>query len=575
MNEHSSDDTLTRLADAHWQAICRQSPMTALLAGEEPADDVLFRESEAAHDELAASAGKLHAAAAKIDAGRLAPDDQLTHALLLRETQELVEAHTLGAHLRPSLFPAGPDFNLVFLANSTALATPADAERYLARLATVPALFDELLASLTAGNARGFRYPAPVVLRAAEAAAANLAERAEDTPFYNPFRRSPLDTPAMARHAERGKQLIENSLLPALARYVERLRNDQGRIARDSIGCSADVEGEAFYAHLARRFTTSDLGTEEIHALGLAEVARLKEEIAAVAADAGFAGDVRGYRAFLAQDPAQRASTAEAQLTRMRALCKAIDGKLPGWFQRLPRISYGVELIPPGLADGLPPAYAQPGPADRTAAGTFWLSSRLDKCPLYLFPSLALHEAWPGHLMHIALMQEQAGLPAFRRHGAVKYTACIEGWAMYCEQLGVEMNLYETPHEHFGRLNMEQWRAARLVVDTGLHSRGWSREDAVAYLDAHVALTPEMIDAEVDRYLALPGQALGYQLGNLAFRRLRQRAEKVLGDNLNLRGFHDALLAAGPLTLPLLESLGDRWISAQRNLLSNAAGTGP
>jgi uncharacterized protein (DUF885 family) len=252
----------------------------------------------------------------------------------------------------------------------------------------------------------------------------------------------------------------------------------------------------------------------------------------------------------------------------MRALCKRIDGKLPGWFGRLPRISYGVELIPGRLADGLPPAYAQPGPADRSAAGTFWLSSRLDKCPLYLFPSLALHEAWPGHLMHIALVQEQAGLPAFRRHGAVKYTACIEGWAMYCEQLGVEMGLYETPHEHFGRLNMEQWRAARLVVDTGMHSRGWSREDAVAYLNEHVALTPEMIDAEVDRYMALPGQALGYQLGNLAFRRVRQRAEEALGDDLDLRSFHDALLAAGPLTLPLLESVGDRWVTAQRDVAS-------
>ena len=568
MNDHSPGGALARLAEAHWQATCRQSPMTALLAGEEPADDTLFRESEAAYNELAANARDIHAAAGQIDADRLAPDDQLTRALLLRETQELVEAHALGAHLRPSLFPAGPDFNLVFLANSTTLATPADAERYLARLETVPALFDDLLTCLAAGNARGFRYPAPVVARAADAAAANLAERSEDTPFYSPFHRSPLTTPAMVRQAERGKQLIEDRLLPALARYVERLRDEQGRVARDSTGCSADEEGEAFYAHLARRFTTSDLGPEEIHTLGLAEVARLEGEIATVAADGGFAGDVAGYRAFLAQDPSQRAPSPDAQLTRMRALCKRIDGKLPGWFGRLPRISYGVELIPGRLADGLPPAYAQPGPADRSAAGTFWLSSRLDKCPLYLFPSLALHEAWPGHLMHIALVQEQAGLPAFRRHGAVKYTACIEGWAMYCEHLGVEMGLYETPHEHFGRLNMEQWRAARLVVDTGMHSRGWSREDAVAYLNEHVALTPEMIDAEVDRYMALPGQALGYQLGNLAFRRVRQRAEEALGDDFDLRSFHDALLAAGPLTLPLLESVGDRWVTAQRDAAS-------
>jgi uncharacterized protein (DUF885 family) len=211
----------------------------------------------------------------------------------------------------------------------------------------------------------------------------------------------------------------------------------------------------------------------------------------------------------------------------------------------------------------MPPAYAQPNPADRTAAGVHWITSIPSKLPRYLHLPIALHEAWPGHLMHLALIQEMESLPKFRRHGALRYSACLEGWALYCERLGEEMGFYDTPEKRYGRLETEMWRAVRLVTDTGLHTKGWTRQQAIECFKKHMALPIETIEAEVDRYVGLPAQALGYQLGNLRFRAVREHAEKTLGDRFRIRDFHDALLAAGPVTLDLLETLLFDWTATQ------------
>jgi uncharacterized protein (DUF885 family) len=219
-----------------------------------------------------------------------------------------------------------------------------------------------------------------------------------------------------------------------------------------------------------------------------------------------------------------------------------------------------VQSIPAAASEKLPIAYAQPNPADGSAAGTFWINGLPDRVPTYALVSVTLHEAWPGHLMHIALMQEMTALPMFRRANFTKYGACLEGWAMYCETLGHELGLYETPHQHFGQLDMEMWRACRLVVDTGLHARGWSREQAVRYMAERLSLSRTAIEAEVDRYIAMPAQALAYQIGGLKFRELRQRAQSRLGDRFNLRHYHDHLMAAGAVTLPVLEEVVDHWL---------------
>jgi uncharacterized protein (DUF885 family) len=213
----------------------------------------------------------------------------------------------------------------------------------------------------------------------------------------------------------------------------------------------------------------------------------------------------------------------------------------------------------------VPGAYAQPNPADRSAPGIIWVSGIPAKCPSYLHVPLALHEGWPGHLMHIALMQEADSLPSFRRHGAIKYTAYVEGWALYCESLGVEMGLYETTHQHYGRVEMEQWRAVRLVVDTGIHWYGWSRETAIAYMAARLTLSRESIEGEVDRYAAMPAQALAYQIGNLKMRELRQHAQQTLGPRFKHRRFHEAVMCAGAVTLPVLEELIEDWLTSEQS----------
>jgi uncharacterized protein (DUF885 family) len=301
-----------------------------------------------------------------------------------------------------------------------------------------------------------------------------------------------------------------------------------------------------------------------VHALGLAEVSRLEREIEAVAGDAGYAGDVPGYRAFLASDPQFVAPSRDALRESIEALCKRVDRRIPEFFGLIPRITYGVQSIPDAVSTRMPPAYAQPSPADGTSAGIFWISGLPSKAPSYLHPALVVHEAWPGHLMHLALLNEQSELPAFRRYGAVKYTACVEGWALYCEVLGVELGVYTTPHEHYGRLEMQMWRAVRLVVDTGIHWYGWSREQAVAYMAERLSLSRETIEGEVDRYAALPAQALGYQIGGLKFGELRQRAEAQLGARFKHRDFHAAVMSAGAVTLPVLDDLVSDWLQRQQ-----------
>jgi uncharacterized protein (DUF885 family) len=293
-------------------------------------------------------------------------------------------------------------------------------------------------------------------------------------------------------------------------------------------------------------------------------VARLEREIESVARDAGYGGNVPGYRAFLASDAQFVAPSRDALRESIEALCKRVDRRIPEFFGLIPRITYGVQSIPDAVSARMPPAYAQPSPADGSAAGIFWISGLPSKAPSYLHPALVVHEAWPGHLMHLALLNEQSELPAFRRYGAVKYTACVEGWALYCEVLGVELGVYTTPHEHYGRLEMQMWRAVRLVVDTGMHWHGWSREQAVAYMAERLSLSRETIEGEVDRYAALPAQALGYQIGGLKFGELRQRAEAQLGARFKHRDFHAAVMSAGAVTLPVLDDLVSDWLQRQQ-----------
>ncbi len=565
---------LEALADRYWRFLQHEFPLGALLAGRPGEDPTLFREGPHDFARRATAAGAMLSDLSAIDAKGLSTRDRITHRLLQRELADLREAHAVGAHLRPWLLPAGPEFNTVYFANASQLTDVEAARRYVQRLRTLPTYFGDVQACLRQGLEQGVRHPRAVV----QAALGNLqaalggpaAHPAAESPWLGPFRRAPASLqPALQAEAARAADVVEHEVRPSLQAYAAFFERELLPSARDTIACTEGPHGDSYYAFWVRHFTTLPLEPAQIHELGLQQVARLEEEIAEVAARAGFAGgpehagvagDAAAYRRHLRDDPSFRAASPGELLVQVQALAKRIDGLIPSLLGHLPRATYGVQSIPPAASAKLPLAYAQPSPADGSAPGIFWVSGLPGRVPSYLHVSLALHEAWPGHLMHIALLQEMDTLPMFRRANFTRYTACLEGWAMYCEGLGEELGLYETPHQRFGRLDMEMWRACRLVVDTGIHVHGWTREQAVGYMAARLSMAPEAIEAEVDRYIAMPAQALAYQLGGLKFRELRQRAQSRLGDRFDMRTFHDQLMAAGAVTLPVLEEAVDAWL---------------
>ncbi len=553
---------LNDLADRYWQFRCAEFPIEALQAGLETDAVVLLRMGPDDHrcraDFARALAGELSA----VDRSVLSLDDLATAMLLERELGVLIEMVAVRAHLRPSLFPLGPEFSFAYWAGSVAPSSLADAELFVARLAAIPEALRSIEASLTEGLAQGIVYPRLVVLRALGQVRDQLAIPAEDSAFAAPARRMAAHGGRWGVIGEAAIDAVKAHVYPALAAYADLLQTALLPAARDSIAAVDDIDGEAHYRHLVAFNTTTDLDPDAIHCFGLAEVDRIDAAMRAVASDAG-AADLAAFRSQLKADPGQLAPSAEALRQEIESLSKRIDARIPEYFGRIPRSTYGVMSIPEAMSASAPPAYAQPNPADNSMAGIHWVSSLPAKLPRYMHVPLALHEAWPGHLMHLALIQEMEHLPDFRRHGALSYSACLEGWALYCEALGEELGFYDTPEKQYGRLEMEMWRAVRLVVDTGLHTRGWTRDRALELFAEHLALSADAVAAEVDRYIGLPGQALGYQLGNRAFRDARRRAEAALGDRFRLRDFHDALMAAGPVTLPLLDTLIDAWIAAQ------------
>lgn len=560
----SPSQALADLAERYWRFECHELPLTAAMAGAALPDAVLFRESAADHIRREHRAGELLADAEKIDARALAAQERATLALLKRELAGLRAQYTVDAHLRPWLFPAGPDFTAMFWANSASVSDAATAALYVDRLATLPGVLRDVQANIETGHARGYRYPRVVLQAGAGNTRGILAAAPEGSAWLSPFRRSAAaGQPAVQAQAERALTLVRDLLMPALLGWAEFLEGLLTRGARESLSCIDGPAGADYYRVWVRHFTSTTIEPDGVHALGLAEVARIEQEIQAVAADAGFAGNLAGYRAFLATDPQFVAPSADALRQSIEALCKRVDRRIPEFFGLIPRITYGVLSIPEVVSARMPPAYAQPSAADGSSAGIFWVSGLPSKAPSYLHPALVVHEAWPGHLMHLALLNEQTDIPSFRRYGAVKYTACVEGWALYCETLGVEMGLYTTPHEHYGRLEMELWRAVRLVVDTGIHAQGWSRERAIDYMASMLTLSRETIEGEVDRYAALPAQALGYQIGNLKLRELRRRAENRLGTRFSHRSFHEAVMTAGAVTLPVLDDLVEHWLQQQ------------
>jgi len=435
----------------------------------------------------------------------------------------------------------------------------ADAARnYIARLDDVPRYFDQQIANMRAGMKRGFTVPR-AVLDGRDVSISSYAEI--ETPgaseFYGPLKNLPSTIPADEQDKLRADALraIGMHVIPAYAKLLKFFREEYVPHARKTLAAEALPDGKAYYRQQIREYTTLDLEPEAIHEIGLKEVARIDAQMQATMKATGFTGDFAAFLKFLRTDPQFYAKTPDELLMRAAWIAKQVDAKLGQFFGLLPRGRFGIDPVPASIA----PFWT----AGRGSAHTYWVNTYdLPSRPLYNLPALTLHESAPGHALQGELAEEQKDQPEFRSKNYI--SAYGEGWALYCEKLGKEMGIYHTAYEEFGRETYEMWRAARLVIDTGVHHKGWTRDQAIAYLRDHTALSEHEVETEVDRYISWPGQALSYKLGEMKILELRAKAEKELGTKFDLRAFHDAVLAEGSVPLPVLEQRIDVFIADKK-----------
>ncbi|MCA0902255.1 DUF885 domain-containing protein [Qipengyuania aquimaris] len=475
-----------------------------------------------------------------------------TNALVLRT---LLEAEIGDARFAEWEMPLNSDSNFwSYLAGSTPFTSVEEYENYIGRMRDLPRYFAEHTANARAGLDRGFSVPA-ITLEGRDASIeAFVVEEPETSPFWKPFEAMPALIPEAEQERLRaeGREAIGDQVTPAYAALLQFFRDEYLTRARSTIGASEFPEGRAYYAQQIRQYTTLDLTAEQIHAIGLEEVARIKAEMEQVKDEAGFDGTLEQFITFLRTDPQFVADTPDELMGVAAYTAKRVDDRLSDYFGFLPRYRHGIRPVDPAIA----PFYtAGRGGLEYCQINTHDLPSR----PVYNIPALTMHECAPGHSFQAAIALERDDAPRFRRQ--TYFSGFGEGWGLYTEYLGEEMGIYRTPYERFGKLSYEMWRAARLVIDTGIHHYGWTRDQAIDYLASHTALSDREVETEIDRYISWPGQALAYKLGEMTIRRVRAKAEEALGDRFDIRKFHDVVLSLGSVPLPALEARIDAFIA--------------
>lgn len=433
-----------------------------------------------------------------------------------------------------------------------------DYRNYLAQLGAMPLYFQQNIENMRAGLKRGFTAPR-ISLQGRDSSAASVADSKviSENVYYTPFKKMPPTIPAQtqAELKKLAEDVISQQVIPAHQALLKFLREEYIPTSQSSISAYDLPDGKAFYQAQIKVYTTLDLAPEEIHQIGLAEVGKIKAEMLADMKQVKFKGDFAAFLNFLRTDPQFYVKTPQALLERAAWISKVFDGKAKNYFGKLPRARFAIVPVPADIA----PFYT----AGRGGPGEYSLNTyKLNSRPLYSLPALTLHESAPGHAFQMSLAAENTELPEFRQHSYI--SAYGEGWALYSERLGVEMGIYQTPYEHFGMLSYQMWRAARLVVDTGIHAKGWTRKQAQQFLHNNTALSDHEITTEVDRYISWPGQALSYYLGEMSIWKARNKAEAALGEKFNIRAFHDAILELGSVPLPVMEARIDRFIVESR-----------
>ena len=560
--EASDDGALNRIIESHWQWTLTQYPEIRLDYGDRSGNRLWTDMSPEAFTSRYEEEGEFVQQLEQIEPATLSSSDQVNRSMLLRLLRDNRTEYEDGLHLIALDMRSGPQHRHTMI-DRLPMETLEDYEDWLARLGALPEQLGQYRQLLEQGISKN-RVQAQIVMSRVPGQIENLLQdKATDSPFYKAFHHIPpeLGPEQKARLQRQAVATISEGINPALASLLQFLQEDYLPVAR-SPGIGALPGGKGLYARLAKHYTTTDLTPDEIHEIGLREVARIRQEMHTVIEAVGFEGDLAAFNEYLRTDPRFYYDNAEALLEGYQAIAKRLDPALVKLFGKLPRAPYGVKPIPGEEAPDTTTAYYMRPAADGSRPGWYYVNLyRPEVRPKFEMEVLSVHESVPGHHLQIALAQELSELPNFRRNSG--FTAFIEGWGLYSERLGYDMGLYTDPYSRYGQLVYDMWRAVRLVVDTGIHYFGWSRQSAIDYFLDNAAKTEADIINEIDRYIGWPGQALAYKIGQLKMLELRQEAEAALGSAFDIRAFHDELLGAGATPLDVLETRMDQWLEGQ------------
>ncbi|WP_439647510.1 DUF885 domain-containing protein [Alishewanella maricola] len=496
-----------------------------------------------------------------IDSSQLNEQEQIDYAILAYRLADEIDQYRFNAHLMPLTSESGFHTALAFSLQRTAIKDINDIEQYLQKLAAVPQYMSQQISWMRQGLSQGITQPKAVLAGYEQSISSYIVTNIEQSVFFQPLLQKPAAVTDMQwqQYQQQAKNVIRSEVNTAFQAFYQFMIDEYLPGARDDIAASNLPDGKAFYQNRLEHYTTLKLTPEQVHATGVAEVKRIRAEMQQVINSLGFDGSFADFVQFLRTDPQFYPQSADELLRYAAYLSKRADAQLPRFFKLLPRTPYGVVEVPAEIA----PKYTTgrySGATRDDQAGFYWVNTyALNRRPLYEMEALTLHEAVPGHHLQISLAREQTTLADYRR---TFYTSAFgEGWGLYAEYLGIEMGFYQDPYSNFGRLTYEMWRAARLVVDTGMHSLGWSRQQAIDFLAQNTALSLHNVQTEIDRYISWPGQALSYKLGELTIKRLRQEAEQKLAERFDIREFHQVVLGNGSVPLAVLEQQVRRYIT--------------
>jgi uncharacterized protein (DUF885 family) len=561
----SDSAKLHRLFDLDWEYNNVVYPEAATYVGYPGQNDRWTDLSVAAINRRRADVNSELKVVGAVNRARLNAPDQLSYDIFKRGIEESIEGTRFPGDLLQVTQRDGPQYSPLVIGAMSA-ATVKDYTDIIARLRALPVVVDQTIALLDSGIKRGITPPR-ITLRDVPAQMTNLVpEDPMKSALLAPFTQFPVGIAESDRTRLRADAVhaYNEQDRPAFQRLQSYLANTYLPRSRETIGMSALPDGAAWYAYNIRVQTTTTRTPQEIHDLGLAEVKRIRVQMDSLIRSTGFSGDFAAFTNMLRTDPKFFYTDSAALVRGYRDITKRIDPELPKLFGKLPRLTYGVATIPSYSAPSQTAAYYQGGSPEAHRAGQFFVNTyKLDSRPTWEMEVLTAHEAVPGHHLQIAIQEELEGIPEFRRYGG--YTAYVEGWALYSESLGPELGLYKDPYSKFGQLTYEMWRAIRLVIDTGIHSFGWSRQQAIDYFRANSAKTDQDITQEVDRYIVMPAQALAYKSGELEIKALRKYAEQELGSRFDVRAFHDQILSQGALPLDVLDTRIRAWVAAQKS----------